>query len=158
VGKTALAIGLGIRALEAGHRISFVACHDLVTRFRRAQRADRTDRLLTTMLWPKLLILDEIGYTPLERPEATFLFAIVAKTRGYKKFCVRGVAGGEKEEMRISRKKFAVVGAVGAVENGGGAPFSTTPQPSIDRPSSVELQTNRATRSLRSPGGAERSY
>jgi hypothetical protein len=78
--------------------------------------------------------------------------------RGYKQFCVRGVAGGEKEEMRISRKKFAVVGAVGAVENGGGTPFSTTPQPSIDRPSSVELQTNRATRSLRSPGGAERSY
>ena len=79
VGKTALAIGLGIRALEAGHRISFVVCHDLVTRFRRAQRADRVDRLLTTMLRPTLLILDEIGYTPLDRPEATFLFEIVAK-------------------------------------------------------------------------------
>ena len=79
VGKTALAIGLAIRALEAGHRISFVACHDLVTRFRRAQRTDRVDRLLTTMLRPKLLILDEIGYTPLDRPEATFLFEIVAK-------------------------------------------------------------------------------
>jgi len=79
VGKTALAIGLAIRALEAGHRISFVACHDLVTRFRRAQRVDRVDRLLTTMLRPKLLILDEIGYTPLDRPEATFLFEIVAK-------------------------------------------------------------------------------
>ena len=60
VGKTALAIGLGLRALEAGHRISFLACHDLVLRHR-------------------LLILDEIGYTPLERPEATFLFEVVAK-------------------------------------------------------------------------------
>lgn len=79
VGKTALAIGLAIRALEAGHRISFVACHDLVTRFRRAQRTDRVDRLLATMLRPRLLILDEIGYTPLDRPEATFLFEIVAK-------------------------------------------------------------------------------
>ena len=79
VGKTALAIGLAIRALEAGHRISFIACHDLVARFHRAQRADRVDRLLTTMLRPKLLILDEIGYTPLDRPEATFLFEIVAK-------------------------------------------------------------------------------
>ncbi|MBN1423532.1 ATP-binding protein, partial [Candidatus Fermentibacteria bacterium] len=29
------------------------------------------------MLRPRLLILDEIGYTPLERPEATFLFEIV---------------------------------------------------------------------------------
>ena len=79
VGKTALAIGLGIQALEAGHRIAFIACHDLVARFRRAQRADRLDRLLTTMLRPRLLILDEIGYTPLDRPEATFLFEIVAK-------------------------------------------------------------------------------
>ena len=79
VGKTALAVGLGLRALEAGHRISFVACHDLVIRHRRACRTDREDRLITTLLRPRLLILDEIGYTPLERPEATFLFEVVAK-------------------------------------------------------------------------------
>lgn len=85
VGKTALAVGLSIRALEHGHRIFFIACHDLVARFRRAQRADRLERLLTTMLRPKLLILDEVGYTPLERPEATFLFEVVAKRYDRKK-------------------------------------------------------------------------
>lgn len=85
VGKTALAVGLGIRALEAGHRIYFIACHDLVGRFRRAVRMDRTDRLLTTLLRPRLLILDEIGYTPLERPEATFLFEVVAKRYDHRK-------------------------------------------------------------------------
>lgn len=79
VGKTALAIGLGLKALEAGHRISFMACHDLVVRHRRACRADREDRLVSALLRPRLLILDEIGYTPLERPEATFLFEVVAK-------------------------------------------------------------------------------
>ena len=79
VGKTALAIGLGMVAIEQGHRISFVACHDLVARFRRALKMDRVDRLATTLLRPKLLILDEIGYTPLERPEATFLFEVIAK-------------------------------------------------------------------------------
>lgn len=79
VGKTALAIGLALRALEAGHRIFFVACHDLVTRFRRAQRLQREDRLLAALLRPRLLVLDEIGYTPLERPEATFLFEVIAK-------------------------------------------------------------------------------
>ena len=79
VGKTALAVGLAIRALEAGHRIHFIACHDFVGRFRKAVRFDRVDRLLTTMLRPKLLILDEIGYTPLDRAEATFLFEVVAK-------------------------------------------------------------------------------
>lgn len=79
VGKTALAVGLGMKALEAGHRISFLACHDLVLRHKKACRADREDRLLSTLLRPRLLILDEIGYTPLERPEATFLFEVVAK-------------------------------------------------------------------------------
>lgn len=85
VGKTALAVGLSIRALEQGHRIYFIACHDFVARFRRALRADRLDRLLTTMLRPKLLVLDEVGYTPLERPEATFLFEVVAKRYDRKK-------------------------------------------------------------------------
>lgn len=79
VGKTALAVGLGLTALEAGHRIFFIACHDFVARFRRAARMDRLDRLLTTLLRPRLLILDEIGYTPLERSEATFLFEVIAK-------------------------------------------------------------------------------
>jgi DNA replication protein DnaC len=79
VGKTALAVGLAIRALETGHRIFFIACHDFVARFHRAVRMDRVDRLLTTLLRPRLLILDEIGYTSLDRPEATFLFEVVAK-------------------------------------------------------------------------------
>lgn len=79
VGKTALAIGLALRALEAGHRIYFIPCHDLVGRLRKAIKLDRLDNLLSAMIRPKLLVLDEIGYTPLERPEATFLFEIVAK-------------------------------------------------------------------------------
>lgn len=79
VGKTALAIGLALKALEAGHRIFFIPCHDLVGRLRKAIKLDRLDNLLSAMIRPKLLILDEIGYTPLERPEATFLFEIVAK-------------------------------------------------------------------------------
>ena len=85
VGKTALAVGFGLRAVEAGHRIFFIACHDLVIRYRKACRADREDRLLATMLRPRLLILDEVGYTPLERPEATFLFEVIAKRYDRKK-------------------------------------------------------------------------
>jgi len=79
VGKTALAIGLALRALEAGHRIYYIPCHDLVGRLGKAIKLDRRERLLSTMIRPKLLVLDEIGYTPLERPEATFLFEVVAK-------------------------------------------------------------------------------
>jgi DNA replication protein DnaC len=79
VGKTALAVGLGIKAIDAGHRIYFLTCHDFVSRFRKALRFDRVDRLLSTMLRPTILIIDEIGYTLLDRAEATFLFEVVAK-------------------------------------------------------------------------------
>jgi len=74
-----LAIGLALKALEAGHRIYYIPCHDLVGRLGKAIKLDRRERLLSTMIRPKLLVLDEIGYTPLERPEATFLFEVVAK-------------------------------------------------------------------------------
>ncbi len=79
VGKTALAVGLSLKAIESGHRVFFIACHDLVARLKKAERFDRVDRLLSTMLRPTLLVLDEVGYTPLDRAEATFLFEVVAK-------------------------------------------------------------------------------
>jgi len=79
VGKTTLAIALDIPALEAVHRIRFIACHDLIGRFRRALRKDRVHRLLTTLLRPRQLISDETGSTPRERGEATCLFAVVTK-------------------------------------------------------------------------------
>ena len=79
VGKTALAVGLALQALEAGHRIRFIAFHDFVIRYKRAARMDREDRMLTSLLRPRLLVLDEIGYTSMERPEATFLFEVIAK-------------------------------------------------------------------------------
>ena len=44
-----------------------------------AMTAAILDRLLSTMLRPTLLVLDEVGYTPLDRAEATFLFEVVAK-------------------------------------------------------------------------------
>ncbi len=85
VGKTALAVGLSLKALEAGHRILFVAFHDFVIRYKRAARMDREDRMLTSLLRPRLLVLDEIGYTKMERPEATFLFEVIAKRYGRQK-------------------------------------------------------------------------
>lgn len=68
-----------MKAVEAGHRVFLITCHDLVGRVRRAVRMGRQERLLTTLQRPKLLIFDEIGYPPLERPESTFLFEVIAK-------------------------------------------------------------------------------
>lgn len=79
VGKTHLAIGLGIKALQAGLSTSFVSVPELIDLIcQEAQRGQWLKRL-QQLCKPKLLILDEMGYLPLERPIATFLFQLVAK-------------------------------------------------------------------------------
>ena len=56
VGKTALAVGLSMKALESGLRIYFITCRDMVAKYRKALRYDRVERLLSALLRPKLLI------------------------------------------------------------------------------------------------------
>lgn len=79
VGKTHLAIGLALTAIERGHRIYFLTLHDLVTRARAYRDKNRLDALLTILVRPDLLVLDEVGFLPLEQADATFLFEVVNK-------------------------------------------------------------------------------
>ncbi len=79
VGKTHLATGLAPKAIEHGHRVYFLTLHDLVTRSRAHRERNRLDSLLRVLIRPQVLILDEIGYLPLEMADATFLFEVVNK-------------------------------------------------------------------------------
>jgi DNA replication protein DnaC len=79
VGKTHLATGLALTALARGHRIYFMTLHDLVTKSRAARDRNRLGIFMQMLLRPALLILDEIGYHPLERHDATCLFELVNK-------------------------------------------------------------------------------
>lgn len=79
VGKTHLATGLALKAIEQGHRVYFLTLHDLVTRSRAQREKNRLDQLLRVLVRPDLLILDEVGYLPLEQPDATLLFEVVNK-------------------------------------------------------------------------------
>jgi len=79
VGKTHLATGLALKAIERGHRVYFLTLHDLVTRSRAQREKNRLHSLLQVLVRPQVLILDEIGYLPLEQPDATFLFEVVNK-------------------------------------------------------------------------------
>ncbi|MDZ7778665.1 MAG: IS21-like element helper ATPase IstB [Gemmatimonadota bacterium] len=79
VGKTHLSIGLALKAIEQGHRVYFLTLHDLVTRFRAHREKNRLDVLLRVLTRPKVLVLDELGFVPLEQPDATFLFEVVNK-------------------------------------------------------------------------------
>ena len=79
VGKTHLAIALALKAIERGHRIYFLTLHDLVAKYRSAREKSRLDTLLRVLTRPEILVLDEIGYLPLERSDANFLFEVVNK-------------------------------------------------------------------------------
>jgi DNA replication protein DnaC len=79
VGKSHLAIGLALKAIEQGHRVYFITLHDLVDRSRVARQRDRLHVTANSLIRPDLLVLDEVGYLPLERIDATFLFEVISR-------------------------------------------------------------------------------
>ena len=83
VGKTHLAIALGVKAVEAGHRVQFQTLDQLMSRLKKARGENRLERTLQQLSYPKVLIVDEIGYLPLSRDEASLFFRLV--TRRYER-------------------------------------------------------------------------
>jgi DNA replication protein DnaC len=79
VGKTHLAVALGVKAVEAGYSVLFQSLEVLMTRLVRAQRENRLERTLQQLVYPKVLILDEIGYLPLSRQEASLFFRLLVR-------------------------------------------------------------------------------
>jgi DNA replication protein DnaC len=78
VGKTHLAVGLALRAIEHGHGAYFVRAHDLLEDLARAQAEHRLDRRLRVYLAPKVLLIDEFGVWPYDRTAATALFTLIS--------------------------------------------------------------------------------
>jgi DNA replication protein DnaC len=79
VGKTHLAVALGVKAVEAGYSVLFLTLETLMTRLVKAQHENRLDRALKQLVYPKVLIIDEIGYLPLSREEASLVFRLVVR-------------------------------------------------------------------------------
>ena len=79
VGKTHLAIALGVKALEAGYSVLFLTLEALMTRLVKAFHENRLERSLQQLVYPKVLIIDEIGYLPLSNLEASLFFRLVAR-------------------------------------------------------------------------------
>lgn len=79
VGKTHIAVALGVKAAEAGYSVLFHSLETLMTKLTRAQHENRLDRTLKQLSYPKLLILDELGYLPLSHPEASLFFRLIVR-------------------------------------------------------------------------------
>jgi len=79
VGKTHLAIALGVLACEMNHRACFLTLPQLCHRFKKALARNQLHQEMNNLTRPKVLILDEVGYTPLEPAEASLLFQVMAQ-------------------------------------------------------------------------------
>jgi DNA replication protein DnaC len=79
VGKTHLAVSLGLAALTAGLSVLFYSVADLLDQLTQDARTDRLARRMTALCRPQLLILDEMGYFALDKRAAQFLFQLISR-------------------------------------------------------------------------------
>ncbi|MFJ5561546.1 IS21-like element helper ATPase IstB [Streptomyces sp. NPDC093250] len=79
VGKTHIAVALAVAACRAGYSIYFTSLDDMVRHLKAAEDQGRLMSKLTSYLRPAVLVVDEVGYQPLERAEANLVFQVISK-------------------------------------------------------------------------------
>ena len=79
VGKTHLAVGLGLKAIQQGYRVLFTTAAALISTLSRAASEGRLEDKLKGYTVPRLLILDELGYLPIDRLGANLVFQLISR-------------------------------------------------------------------------------
>jgi DNA replication protein DnaC len=79
VGKTHLAISLAVAAAESGRRVYYGTLGDLIASLEDAQQAGRLTQRMKTLVFPALLIVDEVGYLPVSRTGAMLFFQLMSR-------------------------------------------------------------------------------
>jgi DNA replication protein DnaC len=78
LGKTHLAIALGYAACLAGHRVLFTTAIDIINTLVAAQALNRLNAELKRYLRPAVLVIDELGYLPIDKTGADLLFQVLS--------------------------------------------------------------------------------
>lgn len=79
VGKTHLAVALGLKACEQGFRTLFTSATGMIATLGKACLENRLEEKLKLLAQPQLLIIDEIGYIPIDRQGADLFFQLVSR-------------------------------------------------------------------------------
>ena len=79
LGKTHFSLALGHAACIGGHSVLFTTAIDIINTLAAAQSAGRLKRELRRYLKPDLLIVDELGYLPIDKHGADLLFQIISQ-------------------------------------------------------------------------------
>ena len=79
VGKTHLAVGLGLKAIEHGYRVLFTTAATMLTTLSKALIEGRLEDKLKVYTVPRLLLIDEIGYLPIDSQGANLFFQLISR-------------------------------------------------------------------------------
>lgn len=78
VGKTHLAVGLALEAMRGGFSAYFVTANDVINDLGKAAREGKLEQRMRQYTRPKVLVIDEVGYLPLDPIGATVFFQLVS--------------------------------------------------------------------------------
>lgn len=79
VGKTHLATSIGIEAASKRQLTYFISCHDLIQNLKKAYDENRLEARLKHYNKYRVLIIDEIGYLPVDKLGANLFFQLITK-------------------------------------------------------------------------------
>lgn len=83
VGKTHLSISLGLESIKNRFSTYYINCHNLIEQLNKAHYENRLKAKLKNFAKYKLLIIDEVGYLPIDKQGANLFFQLI--TRKYEK-------------------------------------------------------------------------
>jgi DNA replication protein DnaC len=79
VGKTHLAVGLGLKAIQHGYRVLFTTAAAMLATLTKGLSENRLEEKLKFYTVPRLLLIDEIGYLPIDRQGANLFFQLISR-------------------------------------------------------------------------------
>jgi DNA replication protein DnaC len=88
VGKTHLAVALGIEAVNQGYRVGFVTAQDLADQLYGALADGTVAQAMNKLLRNDLVVLDELGYVQFDATGSDHLFQLIAKAYEYRSLIV----------------------------------------------------------------------
>jgi DNA replication protein DnaC len=77
-GKSHLLVALGVAAVQAGHKVRYFTAAELIETLYRGLADNSVGKVIDTLLRNELIIIDEVGFAPLDDTGAQLLFRVIA--------------------------------------------------------------------------------
>ncbi|KFD40636.1 ATP-binding protein [Peptococcaceae bacterium SCADC1_2_3] len=78
VGKTHLAVALGLEAVKKGYKVSFTGVEDLMKHLKLETTSTRSRQKVKRIMASDMVVINEIGFVPISRQEANLFFQLIS--------------------------------------------------------------------------------